>query len=59
MEGSELQLGLVEGSTVKVVKSCHIWKAVVIEQGGLWVDATSSHPALALQTQSLFRLLLQ
>lgn len=50
MKGLELQLGLAQGGTVKVIKACHIWEAVVIEQGSLRVNSTSSHSALALQT---------
>ena len=58
MEGSELQLSLAKGGTVKVVKACHIREAVVVEQGGLGVDSTASHSALTLQTQCPFRPLL-
>ena len=57
VEGFELQLGLTKGAAVKVIKACHIWEAVVIEQGSLRVDPTSSHSAFALQTQCLVSLL--
>ena len=54
MEGFELQLGLAKGGAVKVIKACHIWETVMIEQGSLRVNSTSSHSALALRTQCLF-----
>ena len=49
MQGSELHNGVLLNGWVKVIISCHIGHAVMVQQGRHLVDAAASDATLALQ----------